>query len=86
MIDTPDTTPKSDETTSEEDGLEWYRALRDKYDGVDVTTLSGPKWEEWLSCHNVFERGRARGHRGNHKHRLKMEARAAREATSKDPT
>lgn len=50
--------------------------LRAKYEGVDVTTLGEDDWQEWLSVHHRFDRDRAKGLRQQHRHKLKVQAKA----------
>jgi len=61
-----------------DDPHQWYHELRARYAEADVAKLDDRQWQEWLSCHNVFDRNRARGRRANHRLRLEMAAKAAR--------
>ena len=57
-----------------DDPYKWYRELRERFADVDVATLDDAAWQDWLSCHNVFERDVGRGRRAAHRHALRLAA------------
>ena len=64
---------------------EHRQQVRAKYADRDPIDFDNMEWQEWLTVHTRCERNKAAGRRQNHRHALRMAARAARSSNPNDP-